>query len=367
MGAVRLVAWLLCVGLMQDPDQLFRDAVRQQQQGDWAGAAAVYERLLRLRPDFVAARSNLGVVLGRLGRFDEAIANYRLALQQDPENAGVRLNLALAHYKQSEFEPAAQELERVRRLQPGSDQALYLVADCYLRLGDNKKVIELLGPLAQARASDLSLAYLLGTALIRDGQVEAGQVMVDRILARGDSAEAGLLVGATQFQAGQYERAIASIGQAIQRKPDLPGGWALLGLAQEKTGDWDRAREAFRKALDLDPNDFDAALHLGGLLYKERELETAGALTRRAIRIRPASAAAHYQLGVVNVAAGKLSEAAVALETAVKGSPDWIEPHVQLAALYYRLDREAEGERERRIVVRLSAERRERELKSLAR
>ena len=50
-------------------------------------------------PANVEARSNLGVVLMHLGRYEEAIAEYQTALTAAPSNATVRLNLGLAFYK----------------------------------------------------------------------------------------------------------------------------------------------------------------------------------------------------------------------------------------------------------------------------
>ena len=77
------------------------------------------------------------------GNYDEAIKNYKIALEQDSGNAIVRLNLALAWYKQSAYDKAADELTEVRRVQPQNMQPLYLLADCELRLGRYKDAIAL--------------------------------------------------------------------------------------------------------------------------------------------------------------------------------------------------------------------------------
>ena len=54
-------------------------------------------------------------------------------------------------------------------------------------MGENKRVIALLEPLAQSRPDDLAIAYMLGTALMRDDQPSRGKVIIDRILRHGDS------------------------------------------------------------------------------------------------------------------------------------------------------------------------------------
>ena len=44
-------------------------------------------------------RSNLGVVFAQLGRYDEAVREYREALAVRPSALAVRYNLAVALYK----------------------------------------------------------------------------------------------------------------------------------------------------------------------------------------------------------------------------------------------------------------------------
>ena len=52
--------------------------------GDLVGAAGHLDRVLTARPDWVAARYNLGCVLMRMGRLDEAEAEFRRVLARDP-------------------------------------------------------------------------------------------------------------------------------------------------------------------------------------------------------------------------------------------------------------------------------------------
>ena len=61
----------------------FARAVALQKAGDREGAAAAYREFLKTQPANVEARSNLGVVLAQLGRYEEAIEAYRAALAID--------------------------------------------------------------------------------------------------------------------------------------------------------------------------------------------------------------------------------------------------------------------------------------------
>ena len=149
----------------QSPQSLVQDAITKQKAGDLDGAVQEYREFLKTNPDAAVIRSNLGAALAGLGRFEEAITEYQAALKQSPSLPGVSLNLALAYYKMGRIGDAATRLAKVHKETPANTQATLLLADCDLRLGENKKVIELLTPLQQSNGDDLAIVYMLGTAL----------------------------------------------------------------------------------------------------------------------------------------------------------------------------------------------------------
>jgi Tfp pilus assembly protein PilF len=59
----------------------------------------------------------------------------------------------------------------------------------------------------------------------------------------------------------------------------------------------------------------------------------------------------------VDLATGNLEQACQALETLIKESPDFAEAHASLATVYYRLNRSADGDRERAISQKLMDQR----------
>ena len=94
----------------------------------------------RSGPRAPALRSNLGAAYAGLGRYDDAIEQYRRALATDGGNVAIRRNLALAYYKAGRLTEAAREAEKVLAAQPENDAATLLLADCRFRLGQNARV-----------------------------------------------------------------------------------------------------------------------------------------------------------------------------------------------------------------------------------
>ena len=358
LRACLLTAWLyaspLASAQVASADSLYKDAGEAYDRGDLEHAISLYEQLVTLRPDSMEARTNYGVALAGVGRYREAIAQYREALKYDPKNAVVRLNLALAWYKQADFAQAADELRELRKDHPEGQQSLYLLADCYLRLGKNRDAVALLQPAYDANPDDRAIDYALGAALIRDGQVERGEVIIDRILKAGDSPAVNLLMGAAQMAGGDAQKAAATIRKALNGDATLPGGWSLYGQALQEDGKTGEAKTAFQRALQSDPNDFDALLHLGALLRHEGSFAEAAPHLERALELRPASIPARYQVGALNLALGNLDLARKDLERVERDSPEFQEVHVQLAALYARLHLTADSQRERELVLKLN-------------
>src|SRR6266576_555531 len=336
------------------PGEILKEAASLHRAGQLEQAIEDYRLFLEKYPDVAPVRSDLGAALAGAGRYEEAIAEYKRALQLKslPQ---ARLNLALAYYKTAKLSLAVAELKKVRTEMPGDLRPMMLEADCYLRLGENKKVIELLTPVQQPNGDDLAIVYMLGTALVRDGQAEKGQVLIDRILRNGDSAEARLLLGTTKLMVNDFSGALVDLQKAVELNPNLPEVYAYYGVALLSTGDQAGAQEAFERALRDDANNFDANLRMGLLLRKDEKYDQALKYIRHALEIRPGDAGVRYQIAALELSVGQVEAARIHLESLVAEAPNFTEAHVSLATAYYREKRKADGDRERAIVEKLNA------------
>ena len=351
-----LVLSLAFTAFAQSPQQLVQDAQQKQRAGDLEGAVAEYQQFLRMYPDATVIHSNLGAALADLGRFEEAISQYKIALSQSPKLTQARLNLALCYYKMGRIDDAATELEKVRAEDPANRQAALLLGDSYMRLGRENDVIRVLEPEEKKYPDDLAIAYLLGTALIRQKRVEEGQVLVDRILRNGDTAEAHLMLGSAKMGASDFAGARDEFAKAVALNPNLPEVHVLYAKALMLTGDSDLSVKEFKAELVVDPYNFDANLQLGAMAKQEQNYEQAKKYFARAEETRPGDPGVRYQLALLAFDDGDLDKARQMLEALVKESPQFLEAHVSLALVYYRLKRPEDSKREREIVQKLTAE-----------
>ena len=337
----------------------FERVTQLHQSGDLQGAVRGYVAILANHPARVDVRSNLGAAYSALGRYEDAIEQYKRALIIDSSNYPIRFNLALAYYKAAWFTEAASELEQFIAAVPNSPKttnAQLVLADCHVRLGEYKKVIAGLSPLAEADPNNRTLAYLLGSALIGDGQLAQGQTIIDRLFRHEDSAEAHLLMASILLLADDAQGALKEAQRALELNPKLPALQAWYGRVLMRLGDTEKAKVAFRAELATNANDFDSNLYLGILLRQDKLTDEAIASLQRAIQLRPREQYARYHLAAVYAAAGKPAAALPLLEGVVKEHAEFVEARVLLASVYYRLNRKEDGDKQKALIQKSNAE-----------
>lgn len=359
MAAALLVGLGLCLGApQQGAEAILQRAVSLHKAGDLNGAIQAYREYLAVVPDSLEARSNLGAALARAGRYDEAIAEYDAGLRKNPDNPALLLNLGLAYYKTGRHAEAAARFERALALAPQfRDQVTMLLAVCYNGLGRYKDAVALLGPMEKEKAGDAGFDYVYGTALIGDHQEPAGAAVIQRILSRGDSAEAYLLKGTLELSAHERDGARADLEKAVALNPKLAGAHARLGELLLTEGESEKARAAFAEELNLDADEFTSNLNMGVLAKADQAYADARQYLERALKTRPNDPGVRYQIATVDLATGNFDGARQALELLVKESAEFAEAHATLATVYYRLHRTADGDRERAVSQKLMDER----------
>jgi tetratricopeptide (TPR) repeat protein len=344
----------------QSPQEVLKEAVTFHQQGKLEEAIRDYELFLDIYPDAPEVRSNLGAALVATGKYARAIEEYKLALMKKPDPK-LHLNLALAYYKTDDFASAVGELEKVRAVEPDNRQVQTLLADSYVHTGENKKAIDVLWPVFVAGSGDLAVDYVLGTALARDGQGELAQRVVNPLMAGPDSAEKHMLLGTAKFAAHDYPSALDDFHKAVEMNPDMPEVNSYYGQALFSNGHTEESKAYFEKELAHNPNDFQSNVHVGLLLKQDQKYDEALTFLKRALAGRPGDVAVRYQIALVKMSQGKDQVALDEMEEIVSESPKFLEAHVSLSTLYYRLKRKEDGNRERKIVETLTAERQAKE------
>jgi Flp pilus assembly protein TadD len=92
---------------------------------NWAEAEKKLRRALQLNPQHARAHSNLGLVLGQMGRYDEAYREFRAAQLDEAE---AHCDLAFVYWTKGQLEEAKQECRVAREKDPACAKARDLLA-----------------------------------------------------------------------------------------------------------------------------------------------------------------------------------------------------------------------------------------------
>src|SRR5215469_9861353 len=98
-----------------DPAALFERGERALKENNLGEAESDFRQVLAIDPHAGAAYANLGVVYMRRKQWPKALETLHKAKQLMPNVAGIRLNIGLAYYRQSEFLKAIPYFESVVR------------------------------------------------------------------------------------------------------------------------------------------------------------------------------------------------------------------------------------------------------------
>lgn len=179
-----------------------------------------------------------------LRRYDEAVRDYRAALDFFPKNIPALYNLGNAFKEQGNWAEALEHYQKVLGLDPGDFDALI----------NSGYVLE-----AQGRHGEAAAAYERAVKV------------------RDSSALAYYYLGVALDNSGDTARAMHSYRRAIELDPTLPGAHLNLGIILKQQKDFAGARKHYTSAITYDPNNALAHRNLGILLMNDKK-ETAQAL-----------------------------------------------------------------------------------------
>jgi serine/threonine-protein kinase len=105
-------------------------------QRDFTGALAEFQQAEQGLPNNSNVTTAIALINRRLGRWDEAVAGLRRAIELDPRNVDASNLLAFTYRAQSRFPEALATADRILALEPNNSTALWIKASVFWSMGD---------------------------------------------------------------------------------------------------------------------------------------------------------------------------------------------------------------------------------------
>jgi len=337
-------------------------------------AVALYKKALEMKPDFTAAKVNLGKAKAEQGLFGEAKDILSAVSKEDLTDAEAHYNLGVILMRENATTAAITEFERTLAINPKHAYALNNLGVAWDGLGEPKKALlnfkkaTRVDPTFGEAFFNTGMAYLelkqsaqataafekalklepsetgpyvkLGTVFLeqgkRDRAVEAfkraialqekdekeasGFLMLRKRLSATSNTDAYRGLALAYLGLGKVDEAVAALKQAVEKLPRDASARQALGEAYLAQGNFDGAVEQLKVRLDLEPTT-EARLDLARALTKKGVAKEAEPLFKDIIKTEPTNREARVGLVDLYVAMGRFAEAEDILKDMVEKDP----------------------------------------------
>ncbi len=186
------------------------------------------------------------------GQFGEALPQWRKAVELDPDDEGVRINLGLTMDRLGLINEAIEQFRNAIELAPGNALAYDSLARGLVLRGDVDEAIQ---------------TYTKGLAI------------------DPNNAGAQANMGTALYQKGRFEEALAHCRRAIEIDKDVPDAHNTMGLAYARLGRPDDAIAHFETAVAGNPNSLQYRYNLGRVLAQKGRFPEAIPHMERAVEL----------------------------------------------------------------------------------
>jgi Flp pilus assembly protein TadD len=222
-------------------------------------------------PEGAKQHFDYGSALQKEGRLDEAVEQYKIALQFNPNYAEAHMNLGVTLSSQAKFDAAVPHMERAVRLQPNNGDFHLLYGNLLQRIGHN---------------DDAAVQFEAGARL------------------KPNSADAHYSYAAFLAAAGKNDEYIGELRKVIRLNPNYPYADLRLGDALFAKGDLEEAKKHYLGALRVDPTLTVAYNNLGRVYLTQGQTSQAIVQFSEALRLNPS-----YKEAEDNLSIAKASDA----------------------------------------------------------
>jgi tetratricopeptide (TPR) repeat protein len=302
---------------------LLLEAQIYQNTGDLPKAYARIERALEAKPRDKRLRLQYARLLARSDPA-KSEEQFRILVEQNPDDAELRLALALLYRESGQYERMSEELNALLAEGSQSSAAHFYLAQDAERRGDTADAIRnyleirpgTMFMAAVSRASEL---------IVASEGIEALGPPLAQLRARwpAQALPLTLLESEIRVEKGDTGGALRLLDGALAADPDEPGLLYARSMVHEKRRDIPAMERDLRAMLRLDP---DSALALNALGYSLANLTDryaeALALIQRALALKPDDPAIIDSMGWVHYRMGRNEEALRYLRQAFARYPD---------------------------------------------
>lgn len=307
---------------MSKRDETLQKAFSLHRSGNFAEAAKLYRKVIRLDPRQANALHSLGIIESAGGNPAEAAALMARSLALQPANVEFMQNYATVLCQLGQFETASSVCLKGLQGDPGNVYLLYVAAAALLQQDRLQEALEKFDALLAREPDHLAGLTERSSVHMALEQYEAARADIERAIAlQPQYADAHLNRGILAGRLKRYDDALSAFELTLKLNPNAANAWLGLGNVFFDQKCAAEALAAFDRALALAPGAGEAWLGRGNVLFDLKQSGPALAAYDKALSLRPSLAQAWIGRGNVLFDAGRHEEALAAYDKALALKP----------------------------------------------
>lgn len=310
LGAVATMLSVACAGACIVPgpiaaserspvgatDSMIAQATQLAAAREFAGAESLLVAVLVKSPEDPGALYELGMVQSWAGRYDESIATLRDLFKLQPENIGLRFQIArIASWKAgrtgkpADWRITARELEDYLRERPDDLDARKELGSTHIKLGRFEDATAVLDKVASIDPSDPETARLRAQARLEAGNQSDGIAVLESYLQGKPDGLISLrwTLAESYLRAGDRDLAAATYREILHIDPRHAGAWTALGRTLLWSGELQESKRCLDAAQRIDGDQPSVSIARGEWAEARADWRSATTEYRQAFRLDP--------------------------------------------------------------------------------
>lgn len=260
------------------------------------------------------------------GRYEEAVAGYREAIELDPNNSEARRRLAFALARMGKLEEAESVWTSAIGLRPDYWVGYYELGTFWIREGDFEKAIEPLRRALGYLPENYQISGNLGAAFHQLGRLDeaAEYYLLSAQIEPNYAALANL--GSIHFHQGNFVEAAENYQAALDLNDSDYAVWGNLALAcnnipersAEAAGLYEKAIALAESRQEVNPNNIEVTIHLADYYLEAGRNEEGRQMLETALKLHSENPDLMARLGVLHEKLGDREQAILWVVRALK-------------------------------------------------
>jgi len=232
------------------------------------------------------------------GDIDSAVELLKTACDENPRAFLPRVALARFYLNMRRFPEALKVAMEANELVPDSVDALLVLGNAQLGIGESRKALETLTVAADLAPEAPNVHYAFAAALLRGNRAEESRAELKKALSLDNNHLPALIALARlEVDRGDSEAALSLVRDAQKKFPTKSGPHILEGNILANNGQYTEATLSFERALDLGAGS-EAALRIYKAGVMEGQPDAAIAKLAQWVERTEPGPIGHYMLGV---------------------------------------------------------------------